>query len=94
MSGDERNIPGVPASNVGGVTTNLLGAASVLVNLGELLSTGLEVGVPAEPATVTSVDVHNDVGKVEALEGVCDTLLVAGLAVRASGLVGVRDKVR
>lgn len=72
----------------------MLGAASVLVNLGKLLSTGLEVGVPAEPTTVTSVDVHDDVGKVEALEGIGNTLLVSGLALRALGLVGVGDKVR
>lgn len=86
-------VPRVPSGNVGGITTKLLGAASGLVDLGELLGTGLEVGVPAEPATVTSVDVHDDVGKTEALQRVGDTILVGGLAVLAGLEVGVGDQV-
>ena len=37
-----------------------------------------EVVVPAEPATVASIDVHGDVGKVELLESIRNTLTVAG----------------
>jgi hypothetical protein len=37
-----------------------------------------EVVVPAEPAPVAGVDVHDDVGQVELLEGVRDTITVAG----------------
>ena len=36
-----RKVPGVPASDVGGETTELLGATTGLVGLGELLSTRL-----------------------------------------------------
>lgn len=91
LSGAE--VPGVPAGNVGGDTADLLGGASVLVNGGELLGTGLEVVVPAEPAAVAGIDVHDDVGEVELLEGICDTLTVAGGRVLAGLLVDVGDQV-
>lgn len=87
------SVPLVPASNVGGNTTDLRGAAGRFVGIGKLLSTGLEVVVPAEPATVASVDVHNDVGKVQRLESVRDTLTVAGGGVLACLEVDVGDEV-
>ena len=52
-----------------------------------------EVVVPAEPATVTSIDVHGDVGEVELLEGVGDTFAVAGGRVLAGLFVGVGNEV-
>jgi hypothetical protein len=52
-----------------------------------------QVVVPAEPASVAGVDVHGDVGQVERLQGVCDTIAVAGGRVLASLEVGVGDKV-
>lgn len=86
-------VPRVPAGDVGGVATHLLGAAGRLVDLGQLLGAGLEVGVPAEPAAVAGVDVHDDVGEVKALESVGDTLLVGGLGLLARRQVGVGDQV-
>lgn len=86
-------VPGVPAGHVGGDATELLGAAGGLVGLGELLGAGLEVGVPAEPAAVAGVDVLDDVGKVERLERVGDTVAVAGGRVAAGLNVGVGDQV-
>ena len=87
------SLPGVPASNIGGEATDLLGAAGVLVHLGELLCAGLQIGVPAEPATVASINVHDDVGKVEALQSIGDTLLIGALALLAGRQVGVGDQV-
>jgi hypothetical protein len=52
-----------------------------------------EVVVPAEPASVTSVNVHGDVGQVERLESVCDTVTVAGGGVLAGLEVGVGNQV-
>lgn len=86
-------LPGVPPGNVGGETTDLLGAAGVLVHLGELLGAGLQVGVPAEPPAVAGVDVHDHVGQVEVLERVRHALLVGGLALLAGGEVGIGDQV-
>lgn len=86
-------VPRVPPGDVGREPAHLLGAAGVLVHLGELLRAGLQVGVPAEPAAVAGVDVHDDVRQVEALEGVGDTLLVRALALLARRQVGVGDKV-
>lgn len=83
----------VPASNVGGDTTDLLGRASSLVNLGQTLGTRLQVVVPAEPATVTGINVHDDVVEVKGLERVRDTLLVAGLGLLACGDLSVGDQV-
>lgn len=87
------NIPLVPASNVGGETADLLRGSRGLVGLGQLLRSGLEVGVPAEPAAVARVDVHDDVGKVEVLEGVGDAVAVAGRGVLAGLQVRVGDEV-
>lgn len=42
---------------------------------------------------MTSINVHGDVGKVELLKGICDTILVIGLGCLASGQVGVGDQV-
>jgi hypothetical protein len=52
-----------------------------------------EVVVPAEPAAVTSIDVHGNVGEVELLEGVGDAFAVAGGRVLAGLFVGVGDEV-
>lgn len=87
------SVPLVPAGDVGGETTQLRGVAGVLVSLGELLSTGLEVVVPAEPAAVASVHVHDDIGQVELLQGVGSALVVAVSRVLAGLEVGVGDEV-
>jgi len=87
-------VPRVPASNVGGETTELLGLAGVRVGLGQLLRTGLEVGIPAEPSAVAGIDVLDDVGEVERLESIRNTVTVsrgrvlAGLEVRVGDQVG------
>lgn len=88
-----RQVEGVPASNVGGDTTDALGRTSILVYGGELLGSGLEVVVPAEPASVASIDVHGDVGQVKLLESIGNTLTVACGGVLAGLLVAVGNQV-
>lgn len=91
LSGD--HVPLVPAGNVGGDTANLGGATGIDVDAGELLCSGDEVVVPAEPATVTGVDVSDHVGEVEGLQSVGDTLAVAFGGVLARLEVDVGDQV-
>lgn len=87
-------VPGVPAGGVGGPTTHLLRVAGSLVGLGQLLGTRLQVGVPAEPAAVAGVDVHDDVGQgAEHLQRVGDAVAVAGGGVLAGRLVAVGGQV-
>lgn len=88
------DLPGVPAGDVGSDTTDLAGAAGGLVDLSKLLGTGLEVVVPAEPTAVAGVDVHDDVGQVEGLERVCNTILIASLGLLAGRQVDVGHQVR
>ena len=52
-----------------------------------------QVVVPAEPSSVTSIDVHGNVGQVELLERICDTITVTGSRVLAGLEVGVGDQV-
>ena len=52
-----------------------------------------EVVVPAEPASVTGINVHGDVGQVELLESICNTFTVAGGGVLAGLEVAVGDQV-
>ena len=52
-----------------------------------------EVVVPAEPATVASIDVHDDVGQVKAAESISNTLTVTAGRVLAGLLVDVGNKV-
>lgn len=59
----------------------------------EILRVHTEVVVPAEPSSVTSINVHDDVGQVKALERVRNTLTVAGGRVLAGLEVLVGDKV-
>ena len=73
-----RDAPGVVVGNVSGQATDGGGLAGILVDVGEEVSSGLDVGGPAEPASVASVEVHSDVGQVELLEGVDSQLLVGG----------------
>lgn len=92
-TGREKCLPRVPTGSVGGNTTNLLGATGGLVDVGKLLRTGLEVGIPAQPTTVTSVDVHDDVGEAKALKSVRNTITVTVGAVLAGLQVGVGHQV-
>jgi len=63
------------------------------VELSEELSSGGQVGRPAEPSSVTSIEVHVDTEGVEGLDGVGDTRLVGSLSTTALGNVKVGDQV-
>ena len=88
-----KHTEGVVVGNVGGKTTEERRGASVLVDVGEELSGGGQVGGPTQPTSVTSIDVHVDTEGVEGLESVDDTLLVGALGARALGDVHVGDHV-
>ena len=52
-----------------------------------------DVGGPAEPAGVSCVEVHGDVGEVEGFDGVFDTLFVSCFRVGTFRDVEVRDEI-
>ena len=52
-----------------------------------------EVVVPAEPATVACIHVHDDIGQVELFESVCDTFAVARGRVLACLQIGIGNEV-
>lgn len=56
------DIPLVPASNVSREATELRRAAGSLVSGGKFLGTRSKVVVPAQPATVASIDVLHNIG--------------------------------
>lgn len=89
-SGD---APSIVVGYVGRKTANLSGASSLLVQVTEELSRGADVGRPAEPASVSGVKVHDDVGKVERLHGVDSGGLVDCFGIGALLHVQVRDKI-
>ena len=85
--------PGIVVGNVGGQTTDCGGATSSLVDLREQGRCGSDVGGPTEPAGVTGVQVHGDVGEVQVGNGVLDAGQVGGLGVGALGDVEVGHQV-
>lgn len=87
------DAPGIVVGNVGHETTEGLGAAGVLEDLGVHLGGGGKVRLPAEPASVTTIEVHGDVGKVELGDGVVGALEVGSLSAGALGHVQVGDEV-
>lgn len=53
-----------------------------------------KVGIPSEPSTVTSINVHGNVGEIETLQGICNTVFVTLGRCLATCQVGVGDQVR
>lgn len=85
--------PGVPSRNVCGNSSELRRRASSLVSAGQLLSTGLEVVVPAQPATVPGIQVLDNVGQVERLQRISNAVAVPSGAILAGSEVDVCDQV-
>lgn len=86
-------LPAVVVGDVGDETANARRLASVLVDLSVELSSRANVGGPAEPATVTGIEVHGDVGEVEFLDSVNGELLVSTLGLGTLVDVQVGDQV-
>lgn len=86
-------LPAVVVGDVGDETANARRLASVLVDLGVELSSRANVGGPAEPATVTGIEVHGDVGEVEFLDSVNGEFLVSTLGLGTLVDVQVGDQV-
>lgn len=59
----------------------------------EKQSSPTKVVVPTEPATVTSIEVHDDIRKVKRLECISNTLAVSRSGLLAGRKVGVGDQV-
>jgi hypothetical protein len=87
------HVPLVPASNVGGNTTNLRRTTSIKIDAGKLLSTGRQVVIPAQPATVTSIKVHDDIGEVECRNSIRNALAIASSGILAGLEVDVGHQV-
>ncbi len=85
--------PAVVVSNVGGESANLGRAAGVLVDRRKQLGSRGEVRAPAQPARVSSVEVHGNVRQVELLEGIVGAFKVGRLRIGASGGAEVGDQV-
>lgn len=86
-------VVAVVVGDVGDQAAEGLGLAGVAPDLREQLGCWAQVGIPAEPSSVASVDVGADVGEVEGLDGVFDTVDVGGLGFLALGDVQVGDEV-
>jgi len=93
VGGGASQAPGVVVGNVGDEPTDRSRLASVLVDAGKEISSGLDVGGPSQPTGVTSIEVHGNVGQVELLEGVDSQLLVGGRSSAALGNAHVGDHV-
>jgi len=87
------NAPGVVVGDVGDETAHCCWRSRRLVELSEQLGGRLDVGGPAEPASVTGIEVHDDVLHVERLDGVFGESLVCGRGVCTFGNVEVGHQV-
>lgn len=67
--------------------TELRGLASIGVQLAKEVGGGLEVGRPAEPSGVATVQVHGDVGQIQLLDGIDGALEVGILGTGACAQV-------
>jgi len=65
--------------HTGGETAEGLWGARILIDLGEKLTGGSQVGGPSEPSSVTGVDVHANVECRQLLDSVDNTLFICCL---------------
>lgn len=93
VSGASSNGPGVVVGNVGGKTTELLGGAGVLVDRSIHIRRVDKMFSPSEPSSVTTVQVHGDIGESELLDGIDGQILVGSGGVGALGHSHVGDSV-
>jgi hypothetical protein len=87
------DAPGIVVGDVGDETANCGRRSCSLVKRGKELSSGLDVGSPAEPSSMTGIKVHDDVLHVERLDGVGGECLVGGGGICALGDIEVSDQV-
>lgn len=85
--------PGIVVGNVGSKTTELLGGAGTLVDLSVHGRRGGKVKRPSEPSSVTTVQVHGDIGESELLDGIDSQILVASGGTGALGDTHIGDRV-
>lgn len=87
------NAEGVVVGHVGNDTTDSTGRSSSFVHLCVELGRWANVSVPAEPAGVSTIKVHIDIGEVESLERVDGQFLVVRGGAGAFCYVHVCDHV-
>lgn len=93
VSGASSDGPGVVVGNVGGKTAEVLGGARVPVDLTEHSRCLGKILWPSEPSSVTTVQVHGDMGESELLDGIDGQLLVGSGGTGALGFRHVGDSV-
>lgn len=85
--------PGIVVGNVGSETTDCSWLTGICPQAGEKGGSGTDVCGPAEPSSVSCIEVHEDVWFVELLDGVGDTLDVCGFSCGTFGNVEVGNQV-
>ena len=87
------DAPGIVVCNIGGQTPDLRGAASCLVKISKHGCSRANIGGPSKPSSVTSIEIHGNVRKVELLNSVGCAFLICSSCVGALGDIQVGDKV-
>lgn len=93
VSGASSDGPGVVVGNVGGKTTELLGGAGVLEDRSIHIRRVDKMFRPSEPSSVTTVQVHGDIGESELLDGIDGQILVGSGGAGALGHTHVGNSV-
>ena len=87
------DAPGVVVGYVRRKPTHGSRRAGVLVHLGKHVGGGLQVGLPSQPASVSCIHIHRDVGQVELLQSILRGQQVVVLGVGALGDIEVGHQV-
>ena len=88
---DSRHLPMVILT--GGKTAEGFGRASILVDLGEELSGGSQIGGPPKPSSVTSIEVHANVEWCQCFYSIGNALFIRCLGSSTLRLAKVGDHV-
>jgi hypothetical protein len=87
------NAPGVVVGHVGYKSSNSSRGSGGLVKFPEELCSGGKVGGPAQPASMSSIKIHDNVLQIQSLDGILSQRLVGVGRVRTLLYIGVGHKV-
>lgn len=93
VSGASSDGPGIVVGNVGGKTAEVLGGAGVSVDLTKHSRCLGKILWPSEPSSVTTVQVHGDMGESELRDGIDGQLLIGSGGTGTLGGTHVGDSV-
>lgn len=88
-----RDAPSIVVGHIGDQTTDRCWRSGCLVQRAEKFRCGLNVGSPSQPASVTGIQVHDDVLQVQCLDSVSCESLVGGCSICAFLNIEVCHKV-